>query len=547
MATVDYVDHLAFPSLSESEMETLTLRAKLCTFRDGEAVFQAGKRDMAFYVVESGAIAIVDESGDAPKTIVVHGPRGFTGDVSLLTDRPAVVSAYARGETRAYCVTQDELRKLIQEIPDLSDKLLEAFQTRRVLLERSGFVGVRVFGQLGDPDLTEIREFFDKNKVPHTWVDADDADGQAAMRRLEVTPDQLPFVYCSRGARAARPTVTRIAECIGLKRQIRTEPFDLVIVGAGPAGLAAAVYGASEGLKTLVLDRFGPGGQAGTSSRIENYMGFPAGLSGADLANRGYLQALKFGAELVAPVDVRSMTCEDGIHRLALDDGQVVRGRTVLIATGATYQRLPVAGCERWDGAGIFYSCTSVHARSCKDGRAAVIGGGNSAGQAAMFLADHTAGATLLLRGGDLRKNMSDYLARRIENHAKIEVVCHVEVDAVEGDRTLTGVRLRDVRDGTTRDLRCSAVFVFIGAQPRTGWLPPSIALDAKGFILTGAEAARSDRWPLKDREPCPVETTCPGVFAAGDVRSDTTKRVAFAVGDGALAVTCAHRVLARL
>jgi thioredoxin reductase (NADPH) len=276
-------------------------------------------------------------------------------------------------------------------------------------------------------------------------------------------------------------------------------------------------------------------------------MGFPAGLTGADLANRGYLQALKFGAELVAPVDVRSMTCEDKVHRLVLDDGQVVSGRTVLIATGATYQRLPVAGCERWDGAGIYYSCTSVHARSCKNGRAAVIGGGNSAGQAVMFLAEHTAGATLLLRGGDLRKSMSDYLARRIERHPKIEVIRHVEVDGVKGESTLTGVRLRDVQNGNYRDLDCSAVFVFIGAQPRTSWLPPSIAIDSKGFILTGADAAQSDLWPLRDREPCVVETTCPGVFAAGDVRSNTTKRVAFAVGDGALAVTCAHRVLAEL
>jgi thioredoxin reductase (NADPH) len=276
-------------------------------------------------------------------------------------------------------------------------------------------------------------------------------------------------------------------------------------------------------------------------------MGFPAGLTGADLANRGYLQALKFGAELVAPVEVRSMTCEDKMHRLVLDDGQVVLGRTVLIATGATYQRLPVADCERWDGAGIFYSCTSVHARSCKNGRAAVVGGGNSAGQAVMFLADHTAGATLLLRGGDIRKSMSDYLARRIERHPRIEVLRHVEVDAAEGDLTLRRLRLHNLRDGSSRDLECSALFVFIGAQPRTGWLPPSIAVDPKGFILTGADAARSGLWPLKDREPCTVETTCPGVFAAGDVRSNTTKRVAFAVGDGALAVTCAHRVLADL
>ena len=547
MADIDHEHHFAFPRLDETEVETLAGMADLCSFGDGEVLFRAGERGFPFYVVASGAIAIVDESGDEPRTLVVHGPREFTGDVSLLTDRPAVISAYAQGACRAYCVGPGDLRRVIHEIPDLSDKLLEAFQTRRILLERSGFVGVRVIGSLGDPDLTVIREFFDKNKVPHTWIDADEPEGRSALESLGVGPDQTPLVACARGTLATRPSVARLAECIGLKRRIRTEPFDMVIVGAGPAGLAAAVYAASEGLGTLVLDRFGPGGQAGTSSRIENYMGFPAGLTGADLANRAYLQALKFGAELVAPVDVRSMTREDDLHRLEFDDGQFVRGRTVLVATGATYRRLPVAGCERWEGAGIFYSCTSVHARSCRSGRAAVVGGGNSAGQAAMFLAEHTSGVSLLLRGGDLRKSMSDYLARRIERHGNIEVLRHVEVDAVEGGRTITGLRLRDLRDGESRSLDCSAVFVFIGAQPRTDWMPRSIAVDSKGFILTGAEAARSDRWPLTDREPCPVETTCPGVFAAGDVRSGSTKRVAFAVGDGALAVTCAHRVLSGL
>ena len=547
MVDVAPKDVSAFPRLSEAEAATLAGMAELCTFRDGDALFRAGQRGFPLFVVESGAVAIVDESGETPRTIAVHGPREFTGDVSLLLDRPAVVSGYAQGPCRAYCVAPRDLRGVIQEIPELSDKLLEAFQRRRMLLEQSGFVGVRVIGSLGDPELTAIREFFDKNKVPHTWVDADEPAGRAALESFGVGRDQTPFLACARGLRAVRPTVARVAECIGLKRPIRTEPFDLVIVGAGPAGLAAAVYGASEGLSTLVLDRAGPGGQAGTSSRIENYMGFPAGLSGAELANRAYLQALKFGAELVAPVEVRKMTCEDEMHRLELDDGQVVRGRTVLVATGASYRRLPVPGCERWVGAGVFYSCTSVHARSCRDGRAAVIGGGNSAGQATMFLAEHTSGVSLLLRGGDLRKSMSDYLARRIERHAKVDMIDHVEVDAVEGDRTITGLHLRDVRNGSPRHIDCAAAFVFIGAQPRTDWLPDSVAVDSKGFVLTGADAARSDRWPLTDREPCTVETTCPGVFAAGDVRSGSTKRVAFAVGDGALAVTCAHRVLSGL
>ncbi|WP_205679070.1 FAD-dependent oxidoreductase [Aquisphaera insulae] len=547
MTSQGYVDHLAFPELTDSEMESLAKMAKVCTFRDGEPVFEAGRRGVPLYVVDSGHIEIVDESTPVSKSVVIHGPRSFTGDVSLLTDRPAIISAYARGETRAYCVSQQDLRKVIQQIPELSDKLLEAFQMRRYLLERSGFVGTRVIGRVDDPDLTQIREFFDKNKIPHTWIDADTSDGQSAMKDLEIDDTHLPFVACNRGTRSPRPTVTRLAECLGLKRPIRTEPFDLVIVGAGPAGLAAAVYGASEGLSTLLLDRFGPGGQASTSSRIENYMGFPAGLTGADLANRGYLQALKFGAELVAPVEVRSMSCEDKIHKLVLDDGQVVSGRSVLIATGASYQRLPIDGCERWDGAGVYYSCTSVHARSCKEGRAVVVGGGNSAGQAAMFLAEHTAGVSLLLRGGDLRKSMSDYLARRIESHPKIEVLRHVEIAAIDGQSRLNGVTVSGSKDGSRRTVECNGVFVFIGARPRTEWLPRDVAVDSKGFILTGADAAKSDRWPLSHREPCIVETTCPGVFAAGDVRSNTTKRVAFAVGDGALAVTCAHRVLAEL
>ena len=546
--TTEPLPHVAFAALDDADIEQLARRATVETYPDGATLFEAGERGIPLFVTISGEVAVVDETGPEPRTIAVHGPGHFTGDVALLTDRPAVISAYARGETRVYRVAPADLRQVIQEIPNLSDKLLDAFQSRRTLLEQSGFVGVRVFGKLGDPALTEIREFFDKNKVPHTWVDADDPAGRSALEALGGTLDQLPFVACSRGTRSPKPTVTRIAECIGLKRTIRTEPFDLVIVGAGPAGLAAAVYGASEGLSTLVLDRFGPGGQAGTSSRIENYMGFPAGLSGADLAERGYLQALKFGAELVAPVAVQSMTRDDrGFHQLHLDDGQVVTGRSVLIATGASYQRLPISGCEHWDGAGVYYSCTSVHARSCSSGRAVVVGGGNSAGQAAMYLADHATGATLVIRGGDLRKSMSDYLARRIESHPAVEVVTHSEVVAIDGNGKLSGIQLRDVRTGATRAVDCPAVFVFIGAKPRTDWLPPEVAKDEKGFILTGAEAGGSAHWPRTDREPCPVETSLPGVFAAGDVRSNTTKRVAFAVGDGALAVTCAHRVLAEL
>ena len=255
---------------------------------------------------------------------------------------------------------------------------------------------------------------------------------------------------------------------------------------------------------------------------------------------------MKFGAEFVAPVEVRRLSAEGDLRRLDLDDGEVVRARTVLIGTGASYRRLPIEDCARWEGAGIFYSCTAVHARSCRGGRAVVVGGGNSAGQAAMFLSENTAGVTLLLRGDDLRKHMSDYLARRIEHSPKIEVLRRTEAVCVAGDRSITGLHVRD-GSGAVRLLDCTGVFVFIGSDPRTGWLPEAVAVDPKGFILTGADAAKTGLWPLADREPCTVETTMPGVLAAGDVRSGSTKRVAFAVGDGALAVTCAHRILSGL
>ncbi len=544
---IEKKSQVAFPKLTESEIETLAAIATLCSFKDGETLFQAGERGFPFFVIESGEVRIVDESRKEPFEIAVHGRAEFTGDVSVLTDRPAVVSAYAKGNCQVYSVPATEVRSVIHEIPDLSDKLLEAFQVRRDLLVESGFVGVRVIGSVGCPELNDIQEFFDKNKVPHTWIDLDSSEGLDAITALGLEPKEAPVLTSSGGTIATKPSVSEIAKCLGLKRPIKTEPFDLIIVGAGPAGLAAAVYGASEGLDTLLVDRFGPGGQAGTSSRIENYMGFPAGLSGSELANRAYLQALKFGAEFVAPVEVQSMESEDDHHLLLLDDSQTIRGRTILIATGASYRRLPIKGLERWEGAGVYYSCTAVHARSCRQSQTAVIGGGNSAGQAAMFLAERTEAVYLLLRGSDLRKQMSDYLARRIERHDRITVIYQTEAEALEGERRLTRLVIRNNQTDAQQTLDCSALFVFVGAEPRTSWLPDSVAVDSKGFLLTGADVARSGKWPLTNREPCLVETTLPGVFAAGDVRSGTTKRVAFAVGDGALAVTCAHRVLSGL
>jgi thioredoxin reductase (NADPH) len=360
---------------------------------------------------------------------------------------------------------------------------------------------------------------------------------------LNATREETPVIACHKAV-VRRPSLSKVAECLGISRQIDHALYDLVIVGAGPAGLAAAVYGASEGLSTLVIDRVGPGGQAGSSSKIENFIGFPAGVSGSDLANRGYLQALKFGAQFTAPVVVKSLECtRDGEHRLQLCTGQTARARCVLIATGVSYRQLELDGSQRLEGAGVYYAATSVEARVCRGSTAIVVGGGNSAGQAAMYLAQHASRVKMLIRGDELAKGMSAYLSNRIRRHDRIDVLSNTEVDRVEGDESIRCVTIRNNRTGQTQTLDCSGLFIFIGATPHTDWLPDIVRLDDKGFVLTGSMLQADELWPL-ERAPCDLETTCPGVLAAGDVRSGTTKRCGFAVGDGSLAITCAHRYL---
>jgi thioredoxin reductase (NADPH) len=536
----------AFPRLTEDEIRQLECTAEPESRADGDIVFKAGQADVDLFVVRSGQIDILNPT-DGHSLIATHGPGEFAGDIDLLTRRPVIVTAVARGpRTELLRVAGGRLREVLNTIPRLSEKLLTAFQVRREQLQRGGVLGMKVVGPGSCRDTTIVREFLFKNFVPFTWFDTEGPEGRGAWEAMG-SPRKTPAIECSDGRVLLNPPLLDLAQCAGIWRDCPTEEVDLAVVGGGPAGLAAAVYAASEGLKTVVLDRLGPGGQVAGSSLVENFIGFPAGLSGAELATRGCLQMLKFGAKMVAPVSVDSLEPVEGgtAHDLRLSCGATLRARVVLVATGVRWRKLDVPGAARFERAGIYYACTSVEAFLHQQQDVAVVGAGNSAGQAAMFLAEKVARKVhLLVRRDVFGPGMSDYLAARIRAQPNIQVHTGVEVSAVEGTRHIERLGLRH-SDGRESSVEAHAVFVFIGAEPHASWLPDSVARDTLGYVLTGNDAARSGRWPLKQREPTALETTLPGVLAGGDVRCGSTKRVGFAVGDGSLAVTCVHQIRA--
>jgi thioredoxin reductase (NADPH) len=422
---------------------------------------------------------------------------------------------------------------------------MTAFLSRAELLDNTAFEGLRVFGGHNDQATLHVREFLHRNGIPHHWIDIDDPANAALVAAIDGSNGKAPVVAWGAKILLRNPSLHELAAKVGVQRTIPKEPFDTVIIGGGPAGLGAAVYAASEGLHTVVLDRIGPGGQAGASSRIENYAGFPSGLSGRDLALRSYLQALKFGAVFSAPVNVRELRCAGGdLHEVVTDEGEVVRTRTIIIAAGVSYRTLGVRGLNQLRGAGVYFSATQVEAMLCRAGPVHIIGAGNSAGQAAMYLSRFTDRVRLIVRGGNIRKGMSSYLAERVEVNPHIDIRLHSELRAVEGSGCLERVHIENTAAGQTSVEDSVGVFIFIGATPCTDFLGSAIRRDEKGYIVTGAEVSAAGAWPAQDRQPCALETSCPGVFAAGDCRSRTTKRVAFAVGDGALAVTCVHDFL---
>ncbi len=538
---------IAFPSLSEQEIASLascslTVHRK---FKAGEKLFAEGDQRYSFFVVKSGEVEILDPSRDEKNLVVVHMPGEFTGEIAQLSGSRSMVDAVARVDSEAYELSPDAFRELLNHQPELGDMVLQAFIARRQLLREPGnFTGMRVIGSRYSQDTFRIRDFLAKNLYPFVSLDLEDnPDVKSLLEHLGLGVEDTPVVALGRSLLLRNPSNRELADTLGLRHRAEQMVYDLVVVGAGPAGLAAAVYGASEGLETLVLDQAAPGGQAGRSMRIENYLGFPAGITGEDLAERATVQANKFGARMSVSSPAMGLTFENLYSVLHLEGDERVTARCLLIATGADYRLLQVENCKKYEGCGVYYAATPLEARMCAGANVVVVGGGNSAGQAAVYLAGHVRQVHLLIRGNDLYKSMSNYLVRRIELTGNIELICNTEIHRMLGDGHLETVEIVNKKTTESRSLETPAVFSFIGAIPRTDWLPAEIEKDPKGFVRTGPALAQSPHWKLP-RNPFLLETSRRGVFAAGDVRSGSTKRVGSAVGEGAMAVQFVHEYM---
>ncbi len=536
----------AFSQIDAQHMAVVEEFAECKTYHDGEMLFRAGDTEFKFCVIKSGRVEIIDRSSGTPRTLLVHEPGSFTGDLANLSGRSSNVDAVALGETEVYEICQPNLQHIISERPALSELILNTFIVRSCALKEKGdFTGLRVIGSQYSQDTFRIRDFLSKNNVLFTWLDVE-ADDQVKglLQQFAVRPEDTPVVSYADDWLLRNPTNSELASKIGIKRTLDARKvYDFVIVGGGPAGLAAAVYGASEGLNTVLLERIAPGGQAGTSSKIENYLGFPTGLSGAELAARATVQAQKFGAELSTPAQVTKLCFDGRFPMVELDDGEAITAKALLIASGAEYRKLNVPGRERFDGAGVYYAATSMEAKICGGEQVIVVGGGNSAGQAAIFLSGTVRRVFLMIRGDNLPQTMSHYLLQRIEDTSNIEVLTYTEIAEMRGDGHLESVEIANRQSGEKRELPVAAVFSFIGAVPRTGWLPEEIETDENGFVCTGTAVANSPQWNAP-RQPFFLETSRAGVFAAGDVRAGSVKRVASAVGEGSMTVQFVHEYL---
>jgi len=542
---------LAFPILSAHDLAALAPRGRDRRVRAGEVLYSVGDTGVGFFVVLEGEIAVVDGTDADARRVASVGPGQFTGEVSTLSGRATLVTARAATDCRLIQLDGPGLIRAVDELPDVGEAIVRAFMARRQMLIDSGYEGVQIIGSRFSPAAHELRDFATRNLIPFHWVDLEtDPEAETLLRGVNFSPADTPVVIGRSGKFKKNPTIAEFAHCAGLTASFTDDRvYDLVVVGAGPSGLAASVYAASEGLDVLTADQLAAGGQAGTSARIENYLGFPAGISGKDLTTNALVQAQRFGAQVTVPCMVRSLGLDAGDRVVTLADGTRLRTRCVLVASGVAYRKLDVSRFADFEGAGIYYAATEMEAKLCRGEEAVVVGGGNSAGQAVVFLARGSRRVHLLVRSGDLGASMSRYLVDRLQALENVTIHLGTQVTGLDGDGRLREVRARD-RSGREVAIETGALFLFIGAEANTSWLRNCVALDKNGFVLTGPalppETAQAERWRLAGRAPFLLETSLPGVFAAGDVRSGSVKRVAAAVGEGSQSVSFVHAHIQR-
>ena len=537
-----------FPKLTPAQMDRVAAYGRLRRVENGEVLLEMGESGRIF-VITAGSIETVRMAGDVEEIIVTHGVGSFTGEIAVLSGRRGLARNRAREAGEVIEVDRARLMALVQTDSELSDVLMRAFILRRLEMIARGSADLVLLGSRHSAGTLRIKEFLTRNGQPLTYIDLEqDADVQELLDRFRVGGAEVPVLIFAGRTVLRNPTNEKIAECLGLNAPVDSAQVrDAVIVGAGPAGLAAAVYGASEGLDVLVVESTAPGGQAGASSRIENYLGFPMGISGQDLADRAYSQAQKFGAQVTVAKKARALLCKRKPFSIELEDGSTVSARTIIIATGASYRKLAVLDLARFEGAGVYYAATAMEAQLCRGEDAIVVGGGNSAGQAAVFLAQSVRRVYMLVRAAGVAETMSRYLIRRIEQSPSIELRTRTEIVAFEGRDRLEAVRFRNTQTMAVERRAVGHLFVMTGAEPATGWLADCVALDDKGFVKTGTDLSRDELraagWP-RTRAPHHLETSLPGVFAVGDVRGGNQKRVASAVGEGSSVIALVHQVL---
>src|SRR5262245_2768042 len=538
-----------FPTLTLAQSERIAAHGRVRPVVAGEVLVEAGQPVIPFFLVKAGRLEAVRPSATGETRIAEQGPGQFTGEVTMLSGRRALVRIRAIEPGEVVELSRENLLALVQTDSELGEIIMRAYILRRVELIAHGLGDAVVLGSNHCSGTLRVREFLTRNGHPYSYIDLDHDTGvQELLDQFHIGPEDVPVLICRGEVVLRNPTNQEIADCLGFNQGIdRSHLRDLVVIGAGPSGLAAAVYGASEGLDVLVLESNYPGGQAGASSKIENYLGFPTGISGQELTARAYTQAQKFGAQVMIAKGARRLACVRRPYAIEMDDGSHVPARTVVIATGAEYRRLPLPNLSQFEGAGIYYAATFMEAQVCAGEEVIVVGGGNSAGQAAVFLAQTAKRVHMLVRAEGLAETMSRYLILRLEDNPAIDLRTHTEITALEGDNHLERVHWRNQETGESEAHGIRHVFLMMGATPSTSWLDGCLALDDKGFIKTGPDLSPEDldaaQWPLA-RAPYLLETSLPGVFAVGDVRGGNIKRVASAVGEGSIAVSFVHQVL---